>query len=280
MSVTNPEADTRAGAPRVRGSFRRPFLLLFALGMVGVLALYPALGPTAEMVAAQPGAPEMRLPLLQALLLVNPTILLLIAVAVGTLLAPRLGLRSYLAESARGARGGLPALRSELPWAIALGAVAALLILVLDVAFRPWLPEEFLARAAEQPRTLALTLAGMLYGGVTEELIVRWGLLSLLAGSLWRLVQRGEGRPAGWIMWSAIVVAAVVFGAGHLGAVAAMAPLTGALITRTIVLNTLGGVVFGWLFWRKSLEAAMIAHATGHVVFTLAAVAGTLLQST
>lgn len=29
----------------------------------------------------------------------------------------------------------------------------------------------------------------------------------------------------------------------------------------------LGGVVFGWLYWRRSLETAMVAHATVHVGF-------------
>jgi hypothetical protein len=29
-------------------------------------------------------------------------------------------------------------------------------------------------------------------------------------------------------------------------------------------------VGFGWLFWRRSLEAAMIAHATSHVVLFVA----------
>jgi membrane protease YdiL (CAAX protease family) len=34
---------------------------------------------------------------------------------------------------------------------------------------------------------------------------------------------------------------------------------------RTVLLNALGGVLFGWLFWRRSLEVAMVAHAAFHV---------------
>ncbi len=52
--------------------------------MIGVLSLYPSLHATVEAMAARPDAPEMLLPLLQALLLVNPTILLLIGLTVGT----------------------------------------------------------------------------------------------------------------------------------------------------------------------------------------------------
>jgi len=33
-----------------------------------------------------------------------------------------------------------------------------------------------------------------------------------------------------------------------------------------IVANTAFGVLFGYLYWRYGLEAAMIAHGTAHVV--------------
>jgi hypothetical protein len=51
-----------------------------------------------------------------------------------------------------------------------------------------------------------------------------------------------------------------------LPAVRAMVPFTPVVVTRTVLLNAIAGVAFGWLFWRRSLEAAMIADATGHVV--------------
>lgn len=89
-----------------------------------------------------------------------------------------------------------------------------------------------------------------------------------------RPAEQGRGRPHPAIVWGAIVLAAILFGVGHLGVVSAQLPLTPALVVRTVVLNAVAGGVFGWLFWKRSLEAAMIAHASGHVVFTLAAWAG------
>ncbi len=68
-------------------------------------------------------------------------------------------------------------------------------------------------------------------------------------------------------------VLALLFGVGHLGAVSAVAPLTAAVVARTVALNALAGVAFGWLFWRRSLEAAMLAHMAGHVVLTLVSLA-------
>ena len=69
-------------------------------------------------------------------------------------------------------------------------------------------------------------------------------------------------------------LAALVFGASHLGAVSTLVPLTAAIVIRTILLNALGGVVFGWWFWQRHLEAAMLAHAGTHVGLACAKLLG------
>ena len=59
---------------------------------------------------------------------------------------------------------------------------------------------------------------------------------------------------------------AVLFGLGHLPATAAMVPLTTLVVARALVLNGLAGVVFGWLYWRRDLLAAMVAHFSADIV--------------
>jgi membrane protease YdiL (CAAX protease family) len=66
-------------------------------------------------------------------------------------------------------------------------------------------------------------------------------------------------------MWTAIVISAVLFGVGHLPALAQSVALTPALIARTVLLNAIAGILFGWLYWRRSLETAMVAHASFHI---------------
>ena len=75
---------------------------------------------------------------------------------------------------------------------------------------------------------------------------------------------RSAYRPPGGVVWASIIVAAILFGIGHLPALAAMVPLTAIIVVRT-VFNFIGGAVF--VFWRHSLEAAMVAHAFTHVGF-------------
>ena len=56
------------------------------------------------------------------------------------------------------------------------------------------------------------------------------------------------------------MTSALLFGAGHLPTTATLMPLTPLVITRALLLNGLGGIVFGWLYWKRGLLAAMLAH--------------------
>lgn len=116
-------------------------------------------------------------------------------------------------------------------------------------------------------------VAKLLYGGVTEELLMRWGLMTVLIWLPWRLLQKGAGLPRIPYVAVAIFVAALLFGALHLPAVAAMgASLTAPVVGYVIVGNTVPGILFGFLYWRYGLEAAILAHAFGHAVASLAAI--------
>jgi membrane protease YdiL (CAAX protease family) len=201
--------------------------------------------------------------------LVQAAVLVAGATAVGAALAPRLGLRSHIAERFVGGPTVAPALATEAPLAVGLGLVSAAVIVGLDLVLRPLLPPTFLATIQATPYAMSTLVSGLLYGGIAEELLMRWGLMSFIAWSGWRVVQRGGERPAPVVMWLAILGAALLFGLGHLPAAATLARLTPAFVLRTVLLNSVAGIVTGWLFWRRSLEAAMIAHMAVHIGFAL-----------
>jgi len=81
----------------------------------------------------------------------------------------------------------------------------------------------------------------------------------------WMLSRIWRQRPAG-IFWAANIGVAVLFGLAHLPATAALIPLTPLVVTRAIVLNGLVAVVAGWLYWRRGLESAMVAHFCADLV--------------
>lgn len=106
-------------------------------------------------------------------------------------------------------------------------------------------------------------LLASFYGGITEEVLMRLFLMTFFVWIGMRLLGRKQPAKAGIIL--SILLAAVIFGLGHLPITASMTALTPLIIARAIVLNGIGGIVFGWLFWKKGLESAMIAHFTADI---------------
>ena len=110
-------------------------------------------------------------------------------------------------------------------------------------------------------------LLASLYGGVDEEILLRLGVMTFLAwlGAKVARTRPGES-PGPLVIWSANILAALLFGVGHLPATAAIAPLSGLVVARAIVLNGLAGVAFGWLYWRRGILAAMASHFCADLV--------------
>ena len=72
-------------------------------------------------------------------------------------------------------------------------------------------------------------------------------------------------------VWLAIVTSALIFALGHLPvAHYFLGGLTPTTLSWVIGANMSLGILFGWLYWRRGLESAMIAHATTHLVNDLA----------
>ncbi|HEY6912986.1 MAG TPA: CPBP family intramembrane glutamic endopeptidase [Myxococcales bacterium] len=101
-------------------------------------------------------------------------------------------------------------------------------------------------------------MSGAFYGGTVEEILVRFGLLTALMVLFRRVGLHG--------FWPANLVAALVFGALHLPVLRLSGiPLTAGAIIAIIAGNTVVGLTFGWLYRRRGLEAAMLAHGAADV---------------
>lgn len=259
----NSVASSRPDHSPANETLSRRTARMVAFGFVGIVALAPAL-----YVQAIAGGPTFGLsPVALAVLsLIQPTILLAIAALVGARAAPRVGLTSHVHDLGFG-RDALRASLSRARRAVLLGLGVGMVIVVLDLVFAPFVGPELAEASSSDSLAVVLASAPMrfLYGGITEELLLRWGLLSALAWIGWRLTGR-RAEPGAGVMWTTIVLAAIVFGIGHLPALAAQVTLTPTVVVRTVALNAIGGVAFGWLYWTDSLEAGMIAHASTHVV--------------
>ena len=242
----------------------REFLILWAAGVGGVIAILPyALTVQAPLLEEMPPLP-IPLAALIAIQVVQNAVLVAIAVGLGLLLAGRVGLGAPLLEACLAGEPVRRRLRALLTPSVLAGAMAGVLIIGLELlVFGPQMPP--VPSILEQPPAWQGFLASF-YGGITEELFMRLFLMSILAwlvGLAWR---EASGRPATGAFWVANLVAALLFGLGHLPATAALVPLTGLVVARAILLNGIAGGLFGYLYWTRGLEAAMLAHFSADIV--------------
>jgi membrane protease YdiL (CAAX protease family) len=245
----------------------RLFLILFTAGFVGVLSfLLIDLAGLVAMVPVPPGTEVLKITLgLRFLALVQPTILLLVATIIGVALATKVELFAPFAEAAARRTSLSSAIRPQIVPGIIGGVAGGGAIALLSAFWKPF-PPEGAALVAKFGNFVPLPTR-LLYGGITEELLLRWGFMTLILWVSWRLFQKGQGKPKPAYFVAAILISSVVFGLGHLPVAKFLFPqLTAALVAYVLVANSLFGLIAGCLYWRKGLESAMIAHMVAHLV--------------
>jgi membrane protease YdiL (CAAX protease family) len=231
----------------------RLFFVLLGLSVLGVAASAPylsfALSSLAVTVPLSPAA-------LFAVQAIQTLALAALAAYAGVRLAPRANLDAPWLRAIADRSPLPPAFAGVAIEGVALGSLAAVATAAALLPFRSWLP----AASSHPPNPGFWTLASSgFYGGIVEEILVRWGVLSALVVLLRKLGAR-DG------FWAANVLAALVFAAGHLPAARVFGmPLDLPAATYLLVGNGLPGLLFGWLFRRRGLEAAMVAHGAADV---------------
>mgnify|MGYP004702341191 CR=1 FL=1 len=183
-------------------------------------------------------------------------------VALATTLGAVLGQKVGLAAPALTAMisGGrvFEALRPQILPGFVGGAFGAVTLL----GFYTFAPE---ALAQNKP---AIPLAvRVLYGGITEEVLIRWGLMTVLVWIGWRVFEAGHGKASRAVVWAAITLSALLFGVAHVPSVTSiLTTVSASVVVYIIAGNAVFGVLAGYLFWRFGLEAAISAHVLAHVL--------------
>jgi membrane protease YdiL (CAAX protease family) len=185
-------------------------------------------------------------------------ILLVVAAIAGSWAAPQAGLRSALILGSR------LRLTRIAGWCVT-GCAAGVAVALLDHAAAP-LWQTIPVPTLREDRDAADLWLGLLYGGLTEEIVMRWGLTSVLILGLHRFVARRLAVAA------AVVLSSAAFALAHLPAVLlTVGDPTPGIVLRTLLWNGLLGVTFGVAFARDGLEAAIGAHLGVHLGFAAVA---------
>lgn len=261
MSAPEPSTSNASAAT----GFTRPHRLRLATllwlgGMSGIVVVYLTVLPALLRERALPVPLDVAI----ALGIAQGAAMLALVVACGVLLAPRIGLHAPVHEALAAGMSPWPAWRRQWKPGVWGGLAGGAWLLLLPAFAPPALADA--AISLDAPLS-----ARLLYGGITEEIMLRWGLMTLLLWVTWRLFARGQGRPSRLLVGSAIAASALAFGIGHLPAAQMLVGmLDTATITYVVVGNTAFGIVAGVLYARHGLESAMLAHALAHLLAWIA----------
>jgi hypothetical protein len=243
--------------PQVNFPWRLFWLLLIA-AIAGFGAAVPLILEVFQPLMKSGPPPPISLPFLIAIGIVQNLILLSVAIGVGLFAARKLGLGAPLLEAWLDGEHPRQSVRGSLGFGALVGIVVGVVVLVpllIAAPHLPGLPLVSAGRAALWKRVIV-----GLYGGIDEEILTRLFLLSLFAWLGTRVFQKHKAGLSARVFWIANIVVAILFGLGHLPSASLVMQITPAVVALALILNGIPALSFGYLYWRRGLESAMIAH--------------------
>ena len=246
-------SEPRLPAPQSPRPVFLPLLALLILTLVTQLASLPYIIGRAEQM---PGAAERSFLVMAIVTVVVVSLLTIPLAGLGLWLGGRVGLGApLLTDLIKRRPGAGERLRRDAMLAVPLGLGVGVIVALIRMLILPYLPPAL----AELVHPGALAGLGAAAGaGVAEETWLRLGVMTILAWGGARLLGDSEIRPM--VAWPANVLAALAFGVIHLPQLAQFGTATPTAIAGTLLGNGIVGVFCGWLYWRRSLVAAILAH--------------------
>ncbi len=249
-------ASRRESTDRPRYPWKIFWLLLIA-SMLGVSALLPyLLGLFGKIILARPL--PMPLSVLIVVQFMENGLLFAGIISVGFLLARKVGietpiLRRWLYSDQlalpKGAFGG-PIVSGV--------AIGGLIVLAFYTIFFPRIPEWPMALEAMMP--IWKRFLACFYGAINEEVVARLFFFSLLLWLLRKIAREKSPQAGVAIFWIANVTVALFFAAGHIPSAKLFMPITPIVLVAIFFMNGAASLLFGYLCWKRGLEAAMLAH--------------------
>ena len=236
----------------------RVFWFLVLASLAGAAAMIPfALEVFRSAIESAP-LPPVPFPLLILIGVVENFAFLALVVWLGLWLGRKLGLGAPLLESWLYHEKATLKARDSFKSGVAFGFVVGVIILVVLLLMSrhfPGLPFTTAAKVAVWKRFLIC-----FYGGVDEEILAHLFLLSFIAWLVTKIFRKEKTRLSPTAFWSANIIVAVLFGLGHLPNASMVMSITPTVVVLALTLNSISAIPFGYLYRKRGLESAMIAH--------------------
>lgn len=148
-----------------------------------------------------------------------------------------------------------------LPWIVGFG-----ILFVCDYpVFGRLIPE--VGASYEVKISFSYFMSSLLYGGVVEEVMMRWFVMALVVWIYAVATKKEASDIPVWVFVAANILAAMLFAAGHLPAtIQLFGKLSFLIVLRCFLMNGAFGIFFGVVFKKYGIQYAMIAHAGLHFV--------------
>jgi membrane protease YdiL (CAAX protease family) len=232
------------------------FLLLFTCIFVSLLVM-------PYTIALSPKLIEIFTPKIIIIQVVQNIILFFIAIFIGLNLSKSIGFKLPILEGVVEKKYQTAYLKSILLSSVGFGVLGGILVIILSLPF--WRLSVELLKAEITAAAWKGFLASF-YGGFAEETIFRLFFVSLFVWITWKIKKAKDGTPAKIGIWLSIIITSIIFGLGHLGITGELTDITAEVTARAVLLNSAVSVIYGWLYWKKGLESAMIAHFSTDIV--------------
>jgi membrane protease YdiL (CAAX protease family) len=146
--------------------------------------------------------------------------------------------------------------------AVLFGLLTGFIIIAGDAS----LFSKFLPELETNPPAFSLSglLGGVFYGGVVEEVMMRLFGMTLIIFLISK-IRKGK-NPSNPSYWIAIILTSLLFAVGHLPANALIfGELSFIVTTRALILNGIGGMFFGYLYWKYGFWFSVLSHMIAHI---------------
>ncbi len=237
------------------------YFVLLSASFLSILAIMPyILTLQGDILKEVP----MPLPLVILIILLQSTFMFAIFTLIGLKLSDKLGFKMPFIESFVAKKKIDFDVKSIVKTSVFLGSLTGVIIILLDYMFALFGLENLLTKISVP---IWQGFLASFYGGIAEEIVMRLFFMALVIWLISKITKtKGKILENNLLIWSSIIIAAILFGIGHLPITSELVALTPLVIFRALLLNGVGGVVFGWLYWKKGLEAAMIGHFSADII--------------
>ena len=230
-------------------SRRRSFLYVWIAATISILFYVPAALP--KLVPAQA-----HLPFSMNTFIIIQVLIYVISAAIfaaaGAYLTPRIGFRAYLADLSIKEKNFWIVLKRQFFYGATIGLAGAIVAYLIAPNFIA-----YLSNVPFIPR---------LFGSIFEEVVMRWGLMTIIVWILLRIFQQHSEIYKSILIGSGIFLSQILFAFGHFPVLKSLGTANPMWSVFTIFIVSLP---WGWLFWKQGLESAFIAHTSFHAFVAL-----------